>query len=298
MADYWADVGRPLPDRLDRGRHGRGGLGRLEGADRARSATASSSSATTSSSPTPSGCGAASTLGVANSILVKVNQIGTLTETLEAIRMAREAGYTAVMSHRSGETEDTTIADLAVATGCGQIKTGAPVALGPRRQVQPAAADRGGAGPGRPLPGPRAPSAAAEPRREGSDSLAGDRRRAPKRPPMASVAQPRYRARVAARGARGSRGSRIRWDRFGRVVLVLVLFVVLASYVGPSLHVFESWRESKGAETRLEELKKENARADPQGEVARERRRGDGGGPQARPRRPRPSRPYVVDGIK
>jgi enolase len=64
--------------------------------------------------------------GVANSILVKVNQIGTLTETLEAVRTAREAGYSAVMSHRSGETEDTTIADLAVATGCGQIKTGAP----------------------------------------------------------------------------------------------------------------------------------------------------------------------------
>ena len=65
-------------------------------------------------------------LGVANSILVKVNQIGTLTEALEAVRMAREAGYTAILSHRSGETEDTTIADLAVATGCGQIKTGAP----------------------------------------------------------------------------------------------------------------------------------------------------------------------------
>jgi len=64
--------------------------------------------------------------GVANSILIKVNQIGTLSETLAAIRMASEAGYTAVMSHRSGETEDTTIADLAVATGCGQIKTGAP----------------------------------------------------------------------------------------------------------------------------------------------------------------------------
>jgi enolase len=65
-------------------------------------------------------------LGVANSILIKVNQIGTLSETLDAIAMAREAGYTAVMSHRSGETEDVTIADLAVATGCGQIKTGAP----------------------------------------------------------------------------------------------------------------------------------------------------------------------------
>jgi enolase len=64
--------------------------------------------------------------GVGNSILIKVNQIGTLTETLDAISTAREAGYTAVMSHRSGETEDVTIADLAVATGCGQIKTGAP----------------------------------------------------------------------------------------------------------------------------------------------------------------------------
>jgi enolase len=64
--------------------------------------------------------------GVANSILVKVNQIGTLTETLETVETARDAGYTAVISHRSGETEDTTIADLAVATGAGQIKTGAP----------------------------------------------------------------------------------------------------------------------------------------------------------------------------
>jgi enolase len=64
--------------------------------------------------------------GVANSILIKVNQIGTLSETLEAIETARAAGYSAVMSHRSGETEDTTIADLAVATGVGMIKTGAP----------------------------------------------------------------------------------------------------------------------------------------------------------------------------
>ena len=62
--------------------------------------------------------------GIANSILIKVNQIGTLTETLEAIEMAKRAGYTAIASHRSGETEDTTIADLAVATNCGQIKTG------------------------------------------------------------------------------------------------------------------------------------------------------------------------------
>jgi enolase 1/2/3 len=64
--------------------------------------------------------------GVGNSILVKLNQIGTLTETLETIRIAHDAGYTTVISHRSGETEDTTIADLAVATGAGQIKTGAP----------------------------------------------------------------------------------------------------------------------------------------------------------------------------
>ena len=62
--------------------------------------------------------------GIANSILVKVNQIGTLTETLNAVDMAHRAGYTAILSHRSGETEDSTIADLAVATGCGQIKTG------------------------------------------------------------------------------------------------------------------------------------------------------------------------------
>ncbi|MGZ4162072.1 MAG: phosphopyruvate hydratase, partial [Neobacillus sp.] len=64
--------------------------------------------------------------GIGNSILIKVNQIGTLTETLDAIEMAKRAGYTAVISHRSGETEDSTIADIAVATNAGQIKTGAP----------------------------------------------------------------------------------------------------------------------------------------------------------------------------
>jgi enolase len=65
-------------------------------------------------------------LGAANSILIKVNQIGTLTETLDAVRLAHRAGWTTVISHRSGETEDTTIADLAVAVNAGQIKTGAP----------------------------------------------------------------------------------------------------------------------------------------------------------------------------
>ncbi len=64
--------------------------------------------------------------GVANAILIKVNQIGTLSETLDTMARASRSSYASVMSHRSGETEDTTIADLAVATGCGQIKTGAP----------------------------------------------------------------------------------------------------------------------------------------------------------------------------
>jgi enolase len=64
--------------------------------------------------------------GTANSILVKVNQIGTLSETFAAVNLAMRNGYTAVLSHRSGETEDATIADIAVATNCGQIKTGAP----------------------------------------------------------------------------------------------------------------------------------------------------------------------------
>ena len=65
-------------------------------------------------------------MGVTNSILIKLNQIGTLTETLDAIELAKKNGYTAVVSHRSGETEDTTLADVAVATNAGQIKTGAP----------------------------------------------------------------------------------------------------------------------------------------------------------------------------
>jgi enolase len=65
-------------------------------------------------------------LGCANSILIKLNQIGSVSETLAAIKMAQKAGYTAIISHRSGETEDTTIADLAVALNAGQIKTGAP----------------------------------------------------------------------------------------------------------------------------------------------------------------------------
>ena len=85
-------------------------------------------------------------MGIANSILIKVNQIGTLTETLDAIALAHRAAYTAVMSHRSGETEDATIADLAVATGCGQIKAGSLSRSDRLAQVQPAPAHRGRTG--------------------------------------------------------------------------------------------------------------------------------------------------------
>ena len=84
--------------------------------------------------------------GIANSILIKVNQIGTLTETIDAVRLAQTNGYTAVMSHRSGETEDSTIADLAVALQLRADQDRQPGALGPHGEVQPAAADRGGAG--------------------------------------------------------------------------------------------------------------------------------------------------------
>jgi enolase len=83
--------------------------------------------------------------GCANSLLVKVNQIGTLSETLAAVNMAHRNRMTCVMSHRSGETEDATIADLAVATNCGQIKTGQPRAVRPAGEVQPADPDRGNA---------------------------------------------------------------------------------------------------------------------------------------------------------
>ena len=99
-------------------------LGRLEESHRRDSATRCSSWATISSSPTSQFLRKGIEQGVGNSILVKVNQIGSLTETLDAIELAKENKYTAVISHRSGETEDTTIADIAVATNAGQIKTG------------------------------------------------------------------------------------------------------------------------------------------------------------------------------
>jgi hypothetical protein len=117
-------TGATLSDHLDRGRHGRGRLGWLEGVDRAVIGDRCQLVGDDLFVTNPRGCATGSGMGAANSILVKVNQIGTLSETLEAVETAHKARYTAVMSHRSGETEDSTIADLAVATNCGQIKTG------------------------------------------------------------------------------------------------------------------------------------------------------------------------------
>ena len=109
------------------------------------SATRCRSSATTCSSPTRCASPRASRRGAANSLLVKVNQIGTLTETLDAVALAHRSGYTRIMSHRSGETEDTTIADLAVATELRPDQDRCAGPQRPRREVQPAAAHRGGA---------------------------------------------------------------------------------------------------------------------------------------------------------
>ena len=120
------------------------------------SATGCSSWATTCSSPTPSGSAAGIDAGVANSILVKVNQIGTLTETLDTVTLAMTSGYTAVMSHRSGETEDATIADLAVATELRADQDRRTGAQRPGREVQPAPAHRGGSRRSRVYPGARA----------------------------------------------------------------------------------------------------------------------------------------------
>ena len=93
--------------------------------------------------------------GVGNAVLIKLNQIGTVTETVETVLMAQKAGYSCVISHRSGETEDPYIADLAVALNAGAIKTGAPAVPSGLRQVQPAPAHRGRAGPQGPLCGRR-----------------------------------------------------------------------------------------------------------------------------------------------
>ena len=137
-------AGRRLPAGLDRGPARRGRLGRLDGVHRRSSATGAARRRRPLRHQ-PQRLQRGIDTGAANALLVKVNQIGTLTETLDAVDLAHRSGYRTMMSHRSGETEDTTIADLAVAVGSGQIKTGAPARSRARRQVQPAAADRGGA---------------------------------------------------------------------------------------------------------------------------------------------------------
>ena len=159
-------------------------------------------------------------LGVANSILIKVNQIGTLSETLDAIGMAREAGYTAVMSHRSGETEDTTIADLAVATGCGQIKTGAPS---------------------------RSDRVAKYNQLLRIEEALGRRRGVPRADRFPRVVRCTGRTAAASNeGATdGHRATRIRWDRLGRWALLFVLVLVLYLYIGPTKNWVSTWREAR-----------------------------------------------------
>ena len=134
-----------LPDRVARGPAGRGGLGRAGSELTARLGDRVQIVGDDIFVTNPERLRRGIAERSANSLLVKVNQIGTVTETLNAVALAHRSGFSCMISHRSGETEDTTIADLAVATNCGQIKTGAPAQVGAGRQVQPAAADRGAA---------------------------------------------------------------------------------------------------------------------------------------------------------
>ena len=141
MVDLLAELGREVPDLLDRRRLQRRRLGRLENAHRA----ARQPRAARRRRFVRHQHRAAATRhrgGHRQQHAVKVNQIGTLTETIEAVRLAARNGYTNVMSHRSGETEDSTIADLAVALGTGQIKTGSASPQRPHGKVQPTPAHR------------------------------------------------------------------------------------------------------------------------------------------------------------
>ena len=200
-------------------------------------------------------------LGVGNAILIKVNQIGTLTETLEAIEIARGAGYAAVMSHRSGETEDTTIADLAVATGVGQIKTGAPsrsdrvAKYNQLLRIEEELGDRAT------YPGL---SAFAGSWREMGDSAhlpdwrvggAGASNKWSVSARAHRSTQRRY--RVAPR-SRSREASRIDWERTGRIALVLVLFLIVALYVNPLAGFVDAWQESKAEKANLVELQQTN----------------------------------------
>ena len=153
--------------------------------------------------------------GTANSILIKVNQIGTLTETLAAIDLARSNGYTAVMSHRSGETEDTTIADLAVATGCGQIKTGAPSRSDRVAKYNQLLRIEEALGGDAEYPG----------RSHLPELIARGR----------SIAEEGSLPRRTNAAGMDRRSLGIRWDRLGRWALIGVFALVLYLYIGPAL---------------------------------------------------------------
>ena len=238
--------------------------------------------------------------GVANAILIKVNQIGTLTETFAAIRMAREAGYAAVMSHRSGETEDVTIADLAVATGCGQIKTGAPSrtdrvakynqllrieeALGRRGQLSRDGRRSERSRCSRRLAGGRNSRASNEGRK-------GCRPPAPPPPPLAASPgrRPRQRPRLVARAP----ALRVRWERVGRVGLLVVLAVVVGLYVEHTLSYFATRSQADQQQAIVDRLAQPERPAGPSGASRSTTRRRSSRRPRAlgmvRPN----ERPYV-----
>ncbi len=223
----------------------------------------------TCSSPTPSASSAGIEAGVANAILIKINQIGTLTETFAAIRMAREAGYAAVMSHRSGETEDVTIADLAVATGCGQIKTGAPSrsdrvakynqllrieeALGPDARYPGRSAFRGLSAPRilQPIVQQEGPSRRRTKGAGDAVSPSSNRCTSPPAP------QRRRNARDA--WSRVGHGLRIRWDRAGRIGLLVVLAVVVGLYVQHTLSYFSTRAQASSQGAIVNQLVRQNA---------------------------------------
>ena len=198
--------------------------------------------------------------GVANSILIKVNQIGTLTETLEAIEIAREAGYTAVMSHRSGETEDTTIADLAVATGVGQIKTGAPSRSDRVAKYNQLLRIEEELGDAAVYPGLDAFGVASAQAFARQDPPAGRTPTAGRRRPRHERKSPRRAAlsrapRAAARRARPQPGP-LGQARPGRARRGAPAGA--ASYVNPLVNFVDAWRDSRAEAGQLQQLQEKN----------------------------------------